>query len=582
MGLNARRVVVRCWLLACCSATGCVHVDSSALNRAALSAATLFITEVAQSTAYAGSTADKVEVFCAAAQGCPVFKVCDTAAGGGASCSAVQAALGAAQRVVVSRGTSITASDAVWLADAHGMELPGTRVGPFACDGGSASARADCEGASFGPCESPGLGAGSGACDAQARFAYALSFTGNQHGQPESSCARPVCQQLVAAIGGATSSIDFAVYGVRNQPTIMAALVAAQTRGVRVRGVVDTDNADCTAFGYPDTPLLIAQVAPDIVVCDVGSGYGYIMHNKFFVFDAARVWTGSTNLSDTETGGEYNTDVAVLIDSAQLAAVYTAEFAQMFSGKFHHRKTDSTPHVLDGWTDGTHVESYFSPTDQAIEHAVIPVIDNAAATLDVAMFYFTEDTVAQALLAAHARGVQVRMVLDAGGAANKYSKHGQLCAAGIAVKIENWGGKSHSKWAVADAATPQTAAVVFGSMNWTAAGNGQNDENTLYIRNAGLANGFAQEFERQWSDLAATPACTAVAAESAQSSACGSANDCSGSCSSGACCDQLDNDYDGRIDLQEEACACADGVDNEGDGYVDADDFDCRVPAEDP
>lgn len=565
------------------AALACAHTQtqSVASRSASLASAALFITEVAQNTVFAGTSADKVEVFCAAAAGCTPFKVCDSAASGTPSCSALQPALGAGQRAIVSRGTSITSEDAVWLADAAGTELSGTRVGPFACDANLAMARGDCDQASFSACAAPSLGVSSGGCPPDVRFEYALAFTQNQRGQPESTCQRPACRALVGAIAAAHSSIDFAIYGLRAQPDIIAALLAAQARGVRVRAVVDCENADCTKFGYPDTPQLIAQLSPGSVVCDVGSGYGYIMHNKFFVFDAARVWTGSTNLSDTESGGEYNSDVAALIDSPRLAAVYLAEFDEMFAGQFHNRKQDNTVHQLDGWSDGTQVESYFSPTDHAIDNAVIPLIQRATASLDIAMFFFTDARIAQELLAAQLRGVRVRMVLDAGGAANQYSKHSQLCAANIPVKIESWGGKSHSKWAVADAGTPQ-AAVVFGSMNWTSAGDSQNDENTLYVRNPEFAAAFAREFERQWADLAATPACTKIAAEGAQSSACGAPNDCSASCSSGSCCDHLDNDYDGRTDLQEESCACADGADNDGDGYVDAADFDCRSAVDDP
>src|SRR5262245_47494854 len=96
--------------------------------RSALETVPLIITEVAQSRLYGGSTADKVAVFCTAAGGCASYKVCDTTASGG-SCSALQPALGSGQRAVVSRGTSITTSDDVWLADSAGAELANTRVG---------------------------------------------------------------------------------------------------------------------------------------------------------------------------------------------------------------------------------------------------------------------------------------------------------------------------------------------------------------------------------------------------------------------------------------------------------------------
>lgn len=589
MQKNSRGRAWGVFVLTSVAACGGADVEHEAVREVAQSLESgLVVTEVAQSTAYAGSTADKVEVFCGAAGGCGAFKVCDSAASG-ATCSALQGALGAGQRAVVSRGTSITTTDEVWLTDANGSELAGTRVGPFACASGSSEARLDCAAATFGSCGTPALGTSSGACDPATlpeTFAFDVRFTTNQHGHPESTCTRPLCTGLVGLIDAATTSIDFALYGVRSQAGVIDALVAAEARGVVVHGVVDSEDASCTTFAYPDTLALIQALGAGNVVCDTGPGYSYIMHDKFFVFDGAKVWTGSTNVSDTELGGEYNSDVAATIDSARLAAIYRGEFEEMFSGLFHHRKTDNTTHELDSakWSDGTTVvKSYFSPTDDAQANAVIPLIDSATQTLDIAMFYLTSEAVGSAVLAAAARGVAVRVVIDAGGAANAYSQTPSFCSAGIPVKWENWGGKSHAKWAVADSALPAQAAVVFGSMNWTGSGNADNDENTLYVKNAAFAAAFQAEFEREWTDLASVPGCHAVSAEGADSSSCGSATDCSTSCTSGSCCDGADNDYDGHADLTDEACACDDGVDNDGDGFVDGDDWECNVvldPAE--
>jgi len=580
---SARGLSVFLVVGAAASAASCGGVTGDgdiATRRQALDAVPLVITEVAQSTAFSGTTADKAEVYCTSAGGCAAYKVCDTA-GSGSSCSALQAALGSGQRAVVSRGTGITTSDEVWLADASGVELAGTRVGPFDCASGTSRARADCSMAAFAACGTPGLGDSAGSCaggDFLEPFTYSVQFTTNQHGGPESTCTRPVCQQLLGAINAAQSSIDFAIYGIRAQQHIIDALVAAQGRGVVVHGVVDTEDPACTTFGYSDTPLLISALGPANVHCDTGAGVSYIMHNKFFVFDEAKVWTGSTNISDTELGGEYNSDVATLVSSYKLASIYHGELAEMFGGLFHNRKADNTQHVVDGshYTDGTVLKSYFSPTDHATDGAVLPLINAATQTLDIAMFFFTSQPVADAILAAQARGVAVRMVIDASGAANSASKHGLLCGSGIPVKTENWGGKSRSKWAVADAGLPSSAAVVFGSMNWTASGDTQNDENTLYVQNAGLASAFSAEFARQWADLASVPVCTSVSAEGWDSSSCSPADNCASSCTSGSCCDGVDNDHDGKTDLQEEACACSDGIDNDGDGFIDGADFDCQ------
>jgi phosphatidylserine/phosphatidylglycerophosphate/cardiolipin synthase-like enzyme len=581
MDHKARQVVGGGVWLALLVACGANYTEPAAAIEQPLGTA-LVISEVAQNTSYGGSTADKVEVFCNSLLSCGTFKVCDTAASG-SSCSALQAALPAGQRVVVSRGSSITTTDEVWLADSAGVEIAGTRVGPFNCGSGSSQARLDCSLASFAACAAPGLGTSSGACnpnDFPEDFAYSVHFTQNQHGGPESTCNRPICQDLVSLIDSATTSIDFALYGVRAQSAVVSALLAAQARGVTVHGVVDTQDSGCTSFAYPDTASLRTSLGTSNVVCDTGGGYSYIMHNKFFVVDAASVWTGSTNVSDTETGGEYNSDVAAVISSFRLANIYTVEFGEMFGGLFHHRKSDNTTHVLDQtqFTDGTTVvKSYFSPTDNATANAVIPLINAAEHTLDIAMFFLTSQPIGQAVLAAKNRGVQVRVVIDAGGAANQYSQTPAFCAAGIPVKWENWGGKSHSKWAVADSAYAGQAAVVFGSMNWTGAGNADNDENTLYVKNDGFASAFQTEFNRQWADLSGVPSCTAVSAEGSDSSSCSPATNCGASCSSGSCCDGSDNDYDGHSDLTDEACNCSDGIDNDGDGYIDAADWECNI-----
>jgi hypothetical protein len=226
--------------------------------------------------------------------------------------------------------------------------------------------------------------------------------------------------------------------------------------------------------------------------------------------------------------------------------------------------------------------SYFSPTDDAVKNAVLPLIEQATESIDIAMFFFTNESIADALVTASRRGVRVRLILDAGGASNAYSVHRDLCEAGIDVKVENWGGKSHSKWVVADGYISERAAVVFGSMNFTSAGNMQNDENTLYIKHSEFARTFEVEFERQWISLSQVPNCTLSSAEGADSSVCVPGDRCDLRCTTGSCCDGLDNDYDGRTDFEEEACGCADGVDNDGDGYVDLRDFDCQAIPVDP
>ena len=60
-------------------------------------------------------------------------------------------------------------------------------------------------------------------------------------------------------VDGASTSIHFAIYGLRGQDEVLAALVRAQARGVIVKGVVDADIQGRNY--YADTPRLLKALA---------------------------------------------------------------------------------------------------------------------------------------------------------------------------------------------------------------------------------------------------------------------------------------------------------------------------------
>lgn len=347
---------------------------------------------------------------------------------------------------------------------------------------------------------------------------------------------------LVELLRKARSSIDFAIYGIRNQPEVARELEAALARGVQVRGVVDNDTEEENY--YDDTEALqkaLGTVKTDYLVdietsqmqdefdlepfwpAPVGFkgpaqciGYsladnkaiiavhasrkpiefkGDIMHNKFFVIDEEIVWTGSCNISDSCSGG-YNANVAVLLHSREVASWYLREFNQMYkSSKFHRRKDDlargsELKTVLE---DDTEVSAFFSPQGYAMEDGLRPVLQGARNEIDIAIFFLTHKYLVADLIKAHQRGVKVRIIIDGTGARNEYSKHQLLRAAGIPVKVENWGGKMHAKAVVVD-----QQFVVAGSMNWTTAGERTNDENTIVIKSPRIAAQFSTYYNKLW------------------------------------------------------------------------------------
>lgn len=374
---------------------------------------------------------------------------------------------------------------------------------------------------------------------------------------------------LIGLIDGAAVSVDAAIYELR-RARLTDALLAAASRGIRVRVVADDEQSD----GEPADGLQYERLRAAGIPVRSDRKRGSLQHNKFMVVDGERVWTGSVNWTDS--GMTYNQENALELRSPQIAAAYRREFEEMFvAGRFSRDKLDDTPHRFR-FAEGVTVEVRFSPSD-GVEDAVGRVLIAARQELAFAMFYWTSDRLADIVLSKSAGGMRFTGVWDAVGQKNQASEDNRFCQAGLPVKVEVFGGKVHDKLAVVDAAG-DLPTVITGSTNWTAAGGEANDENTVIVRgHRPLAAAYRAEVQRLWDALPDQSLCSNHGAESGLP----------------ACADGIDNDYDDQVDQADPGCrestvaACLDGVDNDGDGLVDKADLDCfraptAMPALDP
>ena len=354
---------------------------------------------------------------------------------------------------------------------------------------------------------------------------------------PSSKCLTTACQSLLKEINNAAYSIDFAIYGIDNQPEITNALINAQKRGVQIRWVYDTNKKGSTIYSETlklknslqncrrdiDYPLQYASEKP---VKDA------IMHNKFFIFDNKKVWTGSANISHTDLSG-FNANSAVLINSENIAKIYKREFEQMYSGKFHMLKSLTEPNINQ--VDASKMSVYFSPQDSAISKHILVLINNSKKYVYVPVFVVTHKSFVNALINAKNRGVDVRLIVDATSAGSKYSSVKTLRDNNVKVKTENRAGKMHMKSIIID-----DKYVVVGSMNFTKSGERYNDENVLIIENSKLAAAFKSKFLYFWKEIPDKWLYKNPRAESLNSI--------------NSCYDGIDNDFDGKIDKDDEGC----------------------------
>lgn len=222
-----------------------------------------------------------------------------------------------------------------------------------------------------------------------------------------------------------------------------------------------------------------------------------LMHNKFFIADGKRVWTGSTNI--TETCLLFNPNNSLWIESVELAQNYEAMFGLYQQGKFGKKPTTGylTPHPTIR-LDQAIIQTYFSPKDDPIPD-MVSHIEQAKVSIDVMCFVFSSQPLGEALIAAHRRGVKVRILLD-----NQYSHPGltkrwsyvpfkELHSAQIACKYDDEDSKLHHKVMIIDNRT-----VITGSFNFSVSAIKDNDENLLIIQSPDIAKRYRGEFDRLW------------------------------------------------------------------------------------
>lgn len=344
-------------------------------------------------------------------------------------------------------------------------------------------------------------------------------------------CTTEYCVELLRQINNSQKTIDMALYGYTDIPDITTAIQNAIRRGVVVRMVYDVNETNENF--YPDTFRMAQTLAAS--KGDYGSKQyqKYIMHNKFFIIDKKTVITGSANISTTDLSG-YNTNDIVIIESPEIAEIYEQEFEQMYENKFHNKKSkiQNNENILIG---DSIISVYFSPQDNIAENVIIPLINKAKNYIYIPMFVITHKKICQALEDARARNVDVKVILDATNASNKYTTHELLRKNGVQVKTENFAGKMHSKSMIID-----DLYTVMGSMNFSKSGNNNNDENIIVIENSKIAKYYKNFFLYLWQKIPDIWLVKNASSESYDSI--------------GSCFDEIDNDFDGKIDMEDSGC----------------------------
>ncbi|MGL4879939.1 MAG: phospholipase D-like domain-containing protein, partial [Waterburya sp.] len=244
---------------------------------------------------------------------------------------------------------------------------------------------------------------------------------------------------------------------------------------------------------------------------------------KFMVVDGQTVITGSANFTLSDVHGDVdnletrgNVNHLLRIANKELADIFTEEFNYMWEdNKFGLNKPSRSP-VSFNWKN-TEITIQFSPISNSKDWhlsgngLIGETLNKAEDSVDLALFVFSEQKLADILQEKQQQGVIIAGVFDPGFAFRYYSEVLDMLGVTIynrcqpetdnnpwnqplnTVGIANlaFGDKLHHKFALIDDQT-----VISGSHNWSEAANNQNDEALIVINNQQVAKHFHQEFQR--------------------------------------------------------------------------------------
>jgi len=142
------------------------------------------------------------------------------------------------------------------------------------------------------------------------------------------------------------------------------------------------------------------------------------------------------------------------------------------------------------------LDSYFSP-GETCRNSIIKQISTAVKDLLVCVFTISDDLITESLIAAHRRGVAIRLITDNDKSFDKGSDIEQLAHEGISLRMDTSPNHMHHKFMVVD-----KHSLLTGSYNWTRGAARFNHENIIVTKDSTAVKAFTHEFDRLWPTMA--------------------------------------------------------------------------------
>lgn len=378
-------------------------------------------------------------------------------------------------------------------------------------------------------------------------------------------------KQIIDVISQAKFSVDVAVQELR-LPKISQALVDRQKAGVKVRVILENtysrpwSNFTAAEVGKLDKrqkdrykefqkfvdinqdnklsleeinqrdalAILINAKIPIIDDTADGSKGSSLMHHKFVIVDSRLAVVTSANFTFSDIHGDFshpeslgNANNLLKIESSEVAALLTDEFNLMWGdgvggkpdSKFGLQKPLRPPQTIT--LGNTSITMHFSPTSptqlwsKTSNGLIGKTLDSASQSVDMALFVFSEQRLANILETHQQKQVSIRALISPDFAYRAYSEALDMMGVALANKCQYEPDNQPWKNSITTVGTPLLAkgdllhhkfgvidkqTVITGSHNWSEAANYGNDETVLVVTSSTVAAHYNREFERLYAN----------------------------------------------------------------------------------
>ena len=211
-------------------------------------------------------------------------------------------------------------------------------------------------------------------------------------------------QAFVAMLDGAQTRVDLAMLRL-DLPSVLAALVRAHERGVRIRVVTD---GDLKRYRYLDAFALLERAGIPVRV-DRGDPFNVNMHHKFLLVDEDELWTGDWNASVADTHDAAHS--AVSLKSKLLCDRYRQVMDALWAGRpagIGLKSVGSSEEWIDlagGIRARAHI-GFSRDLSVVVERAIL----SAQSSVRVAHLLLKDVRVVLALLEVARRGLDVKIL----------------------------------------------------------------------------------------------------------------------------------------------------------------------------